>query len=773
MHRREIPVQITNVAAFDEINDSDIESDNDSLFEAEFNWKDDLKWHFRNFKRSQLQICVFVGSLIICITLLLRNDGSSKIFKHSDFSNREKCDLDRIILPWSSNAIETNSTSVQPIQSDLFDFRLSSALLLISIMYELENGKLLYDFKIPFSWQDFKDKYDYEENDKFLINWLTEHPQFENEIHSLRNPNCKTFCLLYGCEALKEWDSVCVDNKDSNRFKLKRAILGRIKEDGRRIISENYSKSMPPPNRVYLMNTDKEMDVIIKVDETIDNSHSNSYLRNEGVTKELLNWWCDKRGIENFDALVKSGLFLDDIRNEFSKLIHSSKADIELSSNDQIKYENSRILLKNSKEINIWEAKDFYWEEEEFLNTLFDKYLDDNKSLDGNLWTNIDNMEHFKTKFGYAPKYFYEADLYQTAFGSHYDWRFFKTSLTLNNQKKSVIHRLARTWARFCDSAGLKSFTAYGSLLGWIRNGLTLPWDSDLDVIVTMDTLHRLAREFNQTLIFDFSVADGFQSGMSGYLLDINPNFYSREKDGGFNSIDGRLIDISTGMYLDISALTWTKNYLSNFNFNDEFLFDNTLIATGEHIPNTDFKIFKTMQILVDENYQKHTYTSQEDFDIYQETILQEIEILQSRRQLVHCKNDNVYSVAELRQMIPTFYEGVKTWLPKEYHKIIMRLYPSALGRYTEPGHMYDAKRRLWIPFDENRNPQTQFDVNRELEIVGNYTKLHLKWMENPSDVDLSGEWGPLRIDDFFQDYAEWIGKESQILDWYKQLQGK
>lgn len=155
-----------------------------------------------------------------------------------------------------------------------------------------------------------------------------------------------------------------------------------------------------------------------------------------------------------------------------------------------------------------------------------------------------------------AQKYFYEVlvlnDLRTS--GSHYDWRFFREFIDFEHHI-AAIHNMQRAWSRFADSMGIAYWIAHGSLLGWYWNGMMLPWDSDNDIQMPIMELDRLAREFNGTLVVDA----GNEGSKGKYLIDVSPWYVQRTKGNGRNRIDARFIDITTGLYIDITGLARTN----------------------------------------------------------------------------------------------------------------------------------------------------------------------------------------------------------------------
>jgi hypothetical protein len=80
-----------------------------------------------------------------------------------------------------------------------------------------------------------------------------------------------------------------------------------------------------------------------------------------------------------------------------------------------------------------------------------------------------------------------------------------------------------------------------------------LPWDWDMDTQVPDTTLAYLADHYNQTIV-EYVTPGG--KDKRDYLLDINPWSRQRERGQGHNIIDARFIDITTGLYIDITGLS-------------------------------------------------------------------------------------------------------------------------------------------------------------------------------------------------------------------------
>lgn len=164
-----------------------------------------------------------------------------------------------------------------------------------------------------------------------------------------------------------------------------------------------------------------------------------------------------------------------------------------------------------------------------------------------------------------SPKFFHEPVVINNRLGGvHYDWRFFNKMRPQGSDLSAPLHHLIRTWADFARREGIMWWLAHGALIGWYWNGLALTWDSDMDIQMPIAELDRIARRYNNTLVIQ-NPADGD----GRFLIEVSPSYVQRVKGNGRNKIDARFIDIRTGMFIDITALSHiahpsNKNYGPN-----------------------------------------------------------------------------------------------------------------------------------------------------------------------------------------------------------------
>ena len=158
-------------------------------------------------------------------------------------------------------------------------------------------------------------------------------------------------------------------------------------------------------------------------------------------------------------------------------------------------------------------------------------------------------------------QYFVETDFHSTTkrFGavSHCDARFApKVQLEINEIRQSLT-ALLKSYAALMDDLDIETWIAHGALLGWYWNRKLLPWDTDLDVQVSAESIAFLAKSHNMTE-YRYPVSEG--EAPRTYLLDLNPHYNIVSRQDVANKIDGRWIDTTTGKFIDITAVHRDKS---------------------------------------------------------------------------------------------------------------------------------------------------------------------------------------------------------------------
>ncbi|KXG53662.1 LicD [Penicillium griseofulvum] len=158
-------------------------------------------------------------------------------------------------------------------------------------------------------------------------------------------------------------------------------------------------------------------------------------------------------------------------------------------------------------------------------------------------------------------KYFHELE-----FNHHYDDRYANASLP-DRKVIPYLSDLVQTYFTTMNAIGAETWIMHGTLLAWWWNQKLFPWDDDLDVQISEATIHFLAEYYNMTEhYFDLPNVDGGRK----YILDVNPNYVVKSERDTLNKIDARWIDMSSGLFIDITAVR--KDEASRLNGRPEAL---------------------------------------------------------------------------------------------------------------------------------------------------------------------------------------------------------
>ncbi|KAJ6175646.1 hypothetical protein N7485_002560 [Penicillium canescens] len=152
-------------------------------------------------------------------------------------------------------------------------------------------------------------------------------------------------------------------------------------------------------------------------------------------------------------------------------------------------------------------------------------------------------------------KYFHES-----SFHYHYDGRFANETLP-ESDVIPHLSALVQTYFSTMNAIGAETWIMHGTLLAWWWNQKIFPWDNDLDVQISEATIHFLAEYYNMTEHhFDLPDVDGGRA----YMLEINPNYVVKSERDTMNKIDARWIDMSSGLFIDITAVRKDENKRKN-----------------------------------------------------------------------------------------------------------------------------------------------------------------------------------------------------------------
>ncbi|KAL8695074.1 MAG: hypothetical protein Q9218_000352 [Villophora microphyllina] len=162
---------------------------------------------------------------------------------------------------------------------------------------------------------------------------------------------------------------------------------------------------------------------------------------------------------------------------------------------------------------------------------------------------------------------------HESVFHPHYDGRFIDHELDYEDQRTNLTSLMQSYLSTMAD-LGAETWIIHGTLMGWWWNrkaSLTttarqtlsdgtqiMPWDSDIDVHVSEDTMHFLASYYNMTI---HTVRTKHAPQGKNYMLEINPKWVDGSPEDELNQIDGRWIDMLSGVFIDITAVRRKSKY--------------------------------------------------------------------------------------------------------------------------------------------------------------------------------------------------------------------
>lgn len=115
----------------------------------------------------------------------------------------------------------------------------------------------------------------------------------------------------------------------------------------------------------------------------------------------------------------------------------------------------------------------------------------------------------------------------------------------LKSKQLEILHELDRV----CGEIGVNYYLAYGSCLGAIRHQGYIPWDDDIDVVMTVPAMKKLLENknrFQENYFIQCRQTEPNWTNMMYNLRDSNTSYFSIE--------DGKK-DINHGMKVDIYLL--------------------------------------------------------------------------------------------------------------------------------------------------------------------------------------------------------------------------
>ncbi|KAL6942106.1 hypothetical protein ACO0QE_003272 [Hanseniaspora vineae] len=246
--------------------------------------------------------------------------------------------------------------------------------------------------------------------------------------------------------------------------------------------------------------------------------------------------------------------------------------------------ENLLVDLQDSNDdenISLWE----------FNATRKISELEKNPNLNFHEARYLQNLKHSITQhYSQAPKSFHEPSgiIQFDGAGRHFDNRFFNGKKFYKEKFITQIHlnHLIKVFLKFTKANGLLTWISHGNMYGYLYNGKNFYWDNDIDVQMPITHLNLLAQYFNQTI-----VVEDPREGSGRYLVDVGQNLLVRHNGNGQNNIDARFIDVDSGLYIDITGLSYSSDLVTKYFFDDyknTYNLDNKKLDTDD--ANTKLK---------------------------------------------------------------------------------------------------------------------------------------------------------------------------------------
>lgn len=133
--------------------------------------------------------------------------------------------------------------------------------------------------------------------------------------------------------------------------------------------------------------------------------------------------------------------------------------------------------------------------------------------------------------------------------------RNFKEYDLSDEQIKSLQNKLLEAFLdlkQFCDERDIQYMMAYGTLLGTVRHQGFIPWDDDVDIMMTRKEFQRFKNAFNEQLSDKYILAEPIKTENYFYKM---PKVYI--KDTTFITIAGAGMEHYNMLFIDIFIIEY------------------------------------------------------------------------------------------------------------------------------------------------------------------------------------------------------------------------
>jgi hypothetical protein len=597
-----------------------------------------------------------------------------------------------------------------------FDTRLNQHLydprITLSVYLDFLNDQ--YDInsnEIPFAWDDWADL---SYLNKFLNKGLMSCAEFfENFDITLAYGMDKslpssdyfnqTFCLD-NSEFLSTENGKYKDEKLLPGFNFKQRIDEKSTFVGKIYNAKSYLLSFAePPTFIYFLNDNGTYHKT--------KTYSSSSMMRNGMIKKYLskNSFNGFNPINELSKLNKD--FLIHNKNDFSEKLMKTK-----SNNFKIDIPQEKFIFDPYLQYKELYEKDFdslQYNEQQFIKSL-------NYSIDVDP-NDID--KHFKEVNIKWPAKYNNHQLIED--GGHYDFRFFsgffsempiseftfrspRYNFTSNkfisssadnsiNRRSIILSHLLHIILTTAFHDGLFMFPAHGSLLSWYFTSSSFPWDSDGDVQMPISDLAEFCLRYNNSMI-----VENPKFGTAKAFVDCSSTLTHRGKENGSNNIDARVIDVDSGLFVDITGLSVSGDALSLVEMN-------TLHSWLPHTIKKSYPFKKIRnnknRVIVRSKKIKVTKETKPDPIFIDKATEEKVLKIHKENKIYNCRNDHYYTHDQLSPLRLTLFEGAPTFVPAQKRALreVLEIEYSKKSLQTPAwdNYIYSTSLRMWINADD------------------------------------------------------------------------
>ncbi|KAG0691055.1 hypothetical protein C6P40_005282 [Pichia californica] len=594
----------------------------------------------------------------------------------------------------------------------LYDPRITLSVYLNHLNDQLNSN----EFEIPFSWEDWVDlsylnKFLENRHENTCINLISDKKLY-NVLIKRTLDSTKPSSFYFN-------DTLCLDNSEfmespNGKFRSENLLPGfnfanRIDYKSNFIFKSYNAKSYllsyaPPPSQIYFLNDDGKYFKVKSYQST--NMMSNGLFENY-----ILN--------ENYDGFNPVNQ-INKINKNFLTIKESNFINKLSKSNYQIDIPESNFELNFENQF-----KNLFDKDESELEEFEKSFID---SIKLSLETSAENVS----------KYFKEVNInWPTSYnghklkenGGHYDARFFSgfisempnSELTFHSpyyeknginhmssnsnidRRSIILSHLLHTLLTITFHDGLFLWPAHGSLLAWYFTSMSFPWDGDGDVQMPIKDLAEFCLNYNNSMI-----VQNPKFGTGKYFVDCTSSLTHRGKESGNNNIDARIVDIDTGVFVDITGLGISSDRLTNSNMN----------KLGDYIPKSVRSVYPTKKsnkrkvngrksnvgpaaarIKQKRGAELKSAKSlqEEEDNIMDDKILE----IHKTNKIYNCRNDHYYTYDMISPVRLTLFEGAPTFVvanENSLNDVLQQEYTNvATRRQAWEEWVFSKSLRMWI----------------------------------------------------------------------------